>query len=226
MKILLVEDDPDMSKALARALEKRGFEITCCFDGVSALGLIKERSADAIVLDLNIPVLDGLHLLQRVRTQGIDTPVLILTARGAVGDRIAGLNAGADDYLPKPFDLEELEARLRALLRRVRGGDIVQCGELRLERSSGAFYRGKEPLELTPREHALLKVLAENSGRAVTKERLLRLVFPNEENLQMEAVEVVVYRLRKKLADTGTEIMTLRGLGYLLRPQPKTDNDT
>jgi two-component system response regulator TctD len=221
MNILLVEDDADMSKALLRALEKRNFQVTPCYDGTVALRLIKEGVGDLVILDLNIPGLDGLHLLQRMRSQGIDTPVIVLTARGAVGDRVAGLNAGADDYLPKPFDLEELDARIRALLRRKGGGEesVQKCGELRFERSSGAFYCGENPLEFTPREHTLLKALMARPGHAVTKERLFQLVFPNDEDAQIEAIEVIVHRLRKKLAGTRTEIMTLRGLGYLLRVQ-------
>jgi DNA-binding response OmpR family regulator len=221
MNILLVEDDVDMSKALARALERRGFGVTACFDGATALRNIKDGANDLVILDLNIPGLDGLHLLQRLRSQGNETPVIVLTARGAVGDRVAGLNAGADDYLAKPFDLEELEARIRALLRR-RGGDesVQKCGELRYERSSGAFYHGDDPLEFTPREQTLLKALMARPGHAVTKERLFQLVFPTDENAQIEAVEVIVHRIRKKLTDTRTEIMTLRGLGYLLRAQP------
>ena len=118
MKILLVEDDFDLSGALMRALTRRGMEVITSGDGLTALGLCKHHAFDAIALDLSIPCIDGLHLLQRLRGDGDHTPVLILTARGAVGDRVAGLNAGADDYLAKPFDLDELEARLRALLRR------------------------------------------------------------------------------------------------------------
>jgi two-component system response regulator TctD len=224
MKILLVEDDVDMSKALLRALEKRNFAVTPCYDGAIALRLIRDGAADLVILDLNIPGLDGLHLLQRVREHGIDVPVIVLTARGAVGDRVAGLNAGADDYLAKPFDLEELDARIRALLRRRGGAEegMQKCGELRLERSSGAFYHGEEPLEFTPREHTLLKALMARPGHAVTKERLFQLVFPADENAQIEAIEVIVHRLRKKLTGTRTEIMTLRGLGYLLRSQQGT----
>lgn len=225
MKILLVEDDVDISKVLVRTLERRGFSVTPCFDGSTALRLIKDGVGDLIILDLNIPMVDGLHVLQRIRSQGIDTPVLVLTARSAVGDKVAGLNAGADDYLSKPFDLEELEARVRALLRR-RGGEAdaasLKCGELRYERASGAFYHGDDPLELTPREHTLLEVLMTNAGRAVKKERLFQLVFPADKDAQLEAVEVLVYRIRKKLAETKTEIVTLRGLGYLLRAQRRS----
>ncbi|RYF54891.1 MAG: response regulator, partial [Comamonadaceae bacterium] len=153
------------------------------------------------------------------------TPVLLLTARGTVGDRIMGLNAGADDYLPKPFDLDELEARLRALRRRHQNSGAEsaaspqQVGALRYEIDSGAIYHKTQVLELTPRELALLKVLMLKPGHAVTKERLFELVFPGETNVQYEAIEVVVYRLRKKLAGTGATLMTLRGLGYLLREE-------
>lgn len=222
MKILLVEDDIDMSRALCRALEKRGFQVTPCADGTQALRLIRDEVCDLVILDLNIPGLDGLHILQRVRAQDIGTPIIVLTARGSVGDRVAGLHAGADDYLAKPFDLEELEARIHALLRRKGGGEEVlqKCGQLRFERSSGAFYHGELPLEFTPREQALLKALIARPGHAVNRERLLQLVFPDDANVQVEAIEVVIHRLRKKLVATRSEIMTLRGLGYLLRQAP------
>jgi two-component system response regulator TctD len=154
------------------------------------------------------------------------TPVLLLTARGTVGDRIMGLNAGADDYLPKPFDLDELEARIRALRRRHQnaGADVIlnpqEVGGLRFDPESGAIYHRGGILELTPRELALLKALMMKPGHAVSKERLFELVFPGETDVQYEAVEVVVYRLRKKLVGTGAALMTLRGLGYLLRAEP------
>jgi DNA-binding response OmpR family regulator len=220
VNILLIEDDQDMSKALSRALERRGFAVTPCFDGASGLRQMRDGEADLVILDLNIPVIDGLHLLQRAREQEIDTPVIVLTARGAVGDRIAGLNAGADDYLAKPFDLNELEARIHALLRRKNGGSdaVLKCADLHYERSSGAFYHNGNALEFTPREQALLKALIARPGHAVTKERLFRLVFALEENAQIDAIEVIIHRLRKKLSATRAEVMTLRGLGYLLRP--------
>lgn len=226
MNILLVEDDIDISRVLVRTLERRGFSVRPCFDGSTALRLIRQGTMDLVLLDLNIPQVDGLSVLQRIRAQGIETPVLVLTARGAVGDRIAGLNAGADDYLSKPFDLEELDARIRALLRR-RGGhgavSVQQCGNLRHDHTSGAFYLGDDPLELTPREHDLLERLMAQQGRAVKKERLLQEVFPSDKEAQPDAVEVLVYRLRKKIAGTHAEIVTLRGLGYLLRPERKPD---
>ncbi len=221
MRILVVEDDPDLSKALVRALEKRGFAVTPCFDGLKAFQAIRQDAHDIIILDLNIPGEDGLHLLQRMRNAGIGTPVLILTARSSIGDKIAGLNAGGDDYLSKPFDLDELEARINALARRIRGheDERIVCGSLRFERDSGAFYIGGEPLVLTPREQAMLQALIAKRGHAVTKERLFRIVFSDEEQVHFEAIEVVAHRLRKKLAGTGTALMTLRGLGYLLREE-------
>lgn len=220
MHILLVEDDAEMSKVLARTLERRGYTVTTCLDGVSALRHINDEGNDLVLLDLSLPQLDGLHILQRMRMRGITTPVIILTARGAVGDKIAGLNSGADDYLAKPFDLEELDARIRALLRRNGKGGIAHdpsCAQLRYSRDTDVFYQGDEPMELSPREHALLKALVVHPGQAVKKDKLLKAVFPPEEDIHKEAVEVLVYRLRKKLAATGAEIVTLRGVGYLLR---------
>ncbi|OWQ92290.1 two-component system response regulator [Roseateles aquatilis] len=220
MQILLIEDDAEMSRVLARTLEKQGYSVTACLDGVSALRHIGDEANDIVLLDLNLPQLDGLHILQRMRMRGITTPVIILTARGAVGDKIAGLNSGADDYLAKPFDLEELDARIRALLRRHgKGGISVDptCGQLRYHRDSDAFLHGQDHLELSPREHALLRVLAVKPGQAVKKEKILKAVFPNDDDVHKEAVEVLVYRLRKRLVATGAEIITLRGLGYMLR---------
>jgi two-component system response regulator TctD len=219
MKLLLVEDDPSMAPALRLALERRGFEVDWCADGVEALNRLRHHTPDLALLDLTIPQLDGLQVLHRVRAEGLRVPIILLTARGAVGDRVQGLNAGADDYLAKPFDLDELEARIRAQLRRHGSDepDRLTCGPLAMERESGAFYLGEEVLELTPREQALLKALIARPGHAVAKEKLFRLVFPMEQDIQFEAIEVVAYRLRKKLAGSGVSLVTLRGLGYLLR---------
>lgn len=227
MKLLLIEDDASMQVALQRALSRRGFEVLSCTDGALALDQWTSAQPDAVVLDLSLPGMDGLQVLELARRQGLNTPVLILTARGTVGDRVMGLNLGADDYLPKPFDLDELEARLRALGRRrsdakrritsesVDSDRVV--GTLRYEKESGAVYHQGLVLELTPRELALLQALMVKPGHAVSKEKLFGLVFPGEVDVQYEAVEVVVYRLRKKLLHTGVNLMTLRGLGYLLK---------
>ena len=217
MRVLVVEDDFDLSGALIRLLTRRGFHTAHCTHATEALQLLSQELFDLIVLDLGLPGMDGLQLLQRLRARGLTQPVLVLTARGAVGDRVAGLNAGADDYLAKPFDPDELEARLRALARRVGVQDEPRCGELRLDRSAGAFYWGPQALELTPRESALLAGLMEHPGRAITKSRLTALAFGSEPPTQPDAVEVVVHRLRKKLAHTRVQITTLRGLGYLIQ---------
>ena len=212
MKVLLVEDDPSMLATLERALSRRGLEVTGCNDGQQALDRWHAAPPDVVLLDLTLPGMDGLDVLARARRGGLTTPVLILTARGTVGDRIIGLNTGADDYLPKPFDLDELEARVRALHRRhhTAGADSPadqRVGRLRLERESGAVYRGDEVLDLTPRELALVQALMARPGHAVSKERLFELVFPGESDVQFEAVEVVVYRLRKKLAGSGASLV-------------------
>jgi two-component system, OmpR family, response regulator TctD len=177
------------------------------------------------VLDLSLPGLDGLQVLSQARAAGLKTPVLILTARGTVGDRILGLDTGADDYLPKPFDLDELEARVRALARRADAAVPPSAGPppfngLSCDDASAAVYFHGMPLDLAPREAALLRALLVKPGHAVSKERLFELVFPGEPDVQFEAIEVVVYRLRKKLAETGTQVVNLRGLGYLLKSAP------
>ncbi len=227
LKLLLIEDDASMQTALQRALGRRGIDVLSCTDGALAVAQWTAVQPDVVALDLSLPGLDGLQVLEQARGIGLITPVLILTARGTVGDRIMGLNLGADDYLPKPFDLDELEARVRALgRRRTRPGarndtetdsspNVV--GGLRYEKESGAIYHDGLVMELTPRELALLQALMAKPGHAVAKEKLFELVFPGESDVQYEAVEVVVYRLRKKLSHTGVTLMTLRGLGYLLK---------
>ncbi|HVZ43487.1 MAG TPA: response regulator transcription factor [Ramlibacter sp.] len=229
MKVLLVEDDASMRTTLERALGRRGIHVTSCADGGRALDAWRAAQPDVVMLDLSLPRRDGLDVLQEARAAGMRTPVLILTARGTVGDRILGLNTGADDYLPKPFDLDELEARLKALGRRHAGagagasatanGDSFRLGSLRYDKSSGAVYFRDDVLELTPRESSLVAALLARPGHAVTKEKLFEAVFAGEPGVQYEAIEVVVYRLRKKLAPTGVSLATLRGLGYLLKAE-------
>jgi two-component system, OmpR family, response regulator TctD len=227
MKLLLVEDDAIMRSVLERTLSRRGILIEACGDGLVALEKWRAMSFDVVLLDLTLPGIDGLQVLAQARQSGLNTPVLIATARGTVGDRIMGLNLGADDYLPKPFDLDELEARLRALVRR-RGTTALEDSEaashgqtvlasLRYDKSSGAIYSAGQAMELTPRELALLQTLMLKPGHAVAKEKLLERVFPGQADVQAEAIEVVVYRLRKKLQHSGVTLMTLRGLGYLIK---------
>ena len=227
MKLLLVEDDAVMQSALDRSLSRRGFSVYPCGDGLQALGKWRTTRFDVVLLDLTLPGLDGLQVLAQARQSGLNTPVLIATARGTVGDRIVGLNLGADDYLPKPFDLDELEARLRALVRRrvTQTSNLddqeefgsIQLGTLRYEKSSGAIYHINAAMDLTPRERKLLQTLLLKKGHAVSKEQLFEVVFPGQADVQYEAIEVVVYRLRKKLQECGVTLTTLRGLGYLIK---------
>ena len=192
---------------------------------------------DLVLLDLTLPQTDGLTILQTARAAGMQTPVIILTARGTVGDKILGLNNGADDYLPKPFDLDELEARVRALLRRGASSptgaypaspavshaqegisaQIFSLGHLQFDNTNQAAYWQGEILELPPRELTMLGALMHYPNKAVAKERLFKLIFPSEKDVQFEAIDVVAYRLRKKLAHTHVSLITLRGLGYLLK---------
>lgn len=216
MNVLLIEDDLDLSQALSQVLRSRGLELVCCADGLEALALARRHAFDAIVLDLSLPGIDGLELLQRIRSDGSVMPVLIVTARAAVGERVLGLNAGADDYLAKPFDVDELEARLRALVRRSQGDEDLHCGMLRLDRASNVFFKGLLPLDLSPRESSLLKALMARKGQAVSKEVLRDAVFGEHNVGDVDAIEVLVHRLRKRLAGGGVELMTLRGVGYLL----------
>ncbi|NBW50802.1 MAG: DNA-binding response regulator [Betaproteobacteria bacterium] len=224
MHLLLIEDDPALHTTLQRSLVRAQMRVDVCSDGAAALKQWTDLQPDVVVLDLSLPGVDGLDVLKQARRNGLRTPVLILTARGTVGDKVLGLNAGADDYLPKPFDLDELEARVRALHRRNADNPLpqssdLQVGELRLDRSSGAIYHRHQVMDLTPKELALMGALMSRPGHAVSKERLFEVVFPGQADVQFEAIEVVVYRLRKKLTATRVSLVTLRGLGYLLRAE-------
>ncbi len=221
MKLLLIEDNVAMQTTLQRSFERLGLQVVVCGDGARALDRWRASLPDVVLLDLSLPGMDGLQVLAAARAEGLDTPVLVLTARGTVGDRVLGLNTGADDYLAKPFDLDELEARVRALARRrpeARGAPEVRefCG-LAADADSGAVYLRGEALDLTAREAALLRALLTRPGHALAKEKLTEWVFAGEAEVAPDAVEVVVYRLRKKLAALPVRLVTLRGLGYLLK---------
>ena len=225
MRLLLIEDDPALALTLKRSLERKMMQVQLCDNGSQAVAVWQAMQPDVVALDLSLPGLDGLQVLKIARQAGLLAPVLILTARGTVGDKILGLNSGADDYLPKPFDLDELEARVRALNRRNSNAlasidnQTSALGALRLDRDNRALYLQGAVMDLSPREFALMAALMKNPGQAVAKERLLDFVFPDQTNVQLEAIEVVVYRLRKKLVNAGVTLVTLRGLGYLLKAE-------
>ncbi len=221
-RLLLVEDTPDIALWLATALRQSGLEVVQVGDGLAALAaLVPGHGFDVVVLDLQLPGKDGLQVLQTLRAQGDGVPVLVLTARAAVADRVLGLQLGADDYLAKPFDLGELEARLQALLRRPGRMKSValRLGALELLPDSGEVLWQGQPLALTPREVAALRGLLASPQRPVAKDKLHAQVF-GEELVELEAVEVLIHRLRRKLeqrtGESGVRVVTLRGMGYML----------
>jgi two-component system response regulator TctD len=224
VKLMIIEDNPALRETLERTFRRREMQVVSCDDGARAVDRWQASLPDVVILDLSLPGLDGLDVLADARASGLQTPVLILTARSTVGDRILGLNGGADDYLAKPFDLDELEARVRALARRAAGSgrnehDTPEFWGLRVDANSGAVCHRGQPLELAPREAALLRALLIRPGQAMTKERLSELVFAGDVPTLPDAIEVVAYRLRRRLAGTNARLVTLRGLGYLLSPE-------
>ncbi|AYC34267.1 response regulator [Pseudomonas cavernae] len=218
MRILLVEDHPPLADSVAAALKSGGWTVDVLGDGVAAdLALQSEEYALAI-LDIGLPRLDGFEVLARLRGRGQTLPVLLLTARGEVKDRVHGLNLGADDYLAKPFELAELEARVKALLRRslLGGEQKQQCGALVYDLGTRRFSLAGEFLSLTAREQAVLEVLIARPGRVLSKEQLAAQVFGLDQDASPDAIEIYVHRLRKKLEGSEVAIVTFRGLGYLL----------
>ena len=218
MRVLLVEDEAEMASWLVRAFKQSGFVPDHASDAASAESLLASNDYDALVLDLQLPDKHGLAVLADMRKAGNRTPVLILTAQGALQDRVKGLNAGADDFLTKPFAIEELEARISALVRRSKGRSHapLQCGSLACPHDSRAFTLAGTLLQLTPRESAALSILLARSGSPVEKSQLWGKVFPSESNAGPDAIELVLHRLRRKLAGGDVRIVTVRGLGYML----------
>jgi two-component system OmpR family response regulator len=218
MRVLLVEDDPALLESLEHGLRQMGFGVETSHNGFEADAILSTRVFDLAVLDLGLPGLDGLEVLRRLRLRGSQMPVLVLTARDGVGNKVSGLNAGADDYMLKPFDFQELEARLRALLRRSQKdrSERLCVGQLTLDRSGRRAYVGTQPLELSAREIRVLEMLMTRAGRVVSKEQLVSALSDEGEEIGENAVEVYMHRLRKKLEPASVQIRTLRGLGYLM----------
>jgi two-component system response regulator TctD len=218
MRLLLVEDSAKLAAWLGKSLEHHGYAVDTSRDGAEADTLLRTEAYDAVVLDLSLPSLDGLVVLQRLRERGNACPVIVLTARGDLDDRVKGLNLGADDYLAKPFDLKELEARLQAVIRRSNGisAPTIRLGPLVYESSGRVFTLKGERLALRPKEHAVLEILLLRAGKAVSKPALHDGVFSMDATTSQDVVEIYIHRLRKQLQDTGLSIVTLRGLGYVL----------
>lgn len=222
MRILLAEDEAPLATWLARALEQGGFQVDWVADGRLVAPAVRDTRYDALVLDLGLPGLGGREVLADLRRADERLPILILTARDSLIERVGSLTEGADDFLAKPFELAELEARLVALIRRARGSEHPRfaCGPLAYDAGSKQFVLGGEKLKLTPREHAVLRALIQHSGQPLTKQEILERVFSDEADVQPEAIEVLVHRLRKRLEAGPVRITTLRGLGYLLEAGP------
>lgn len=220
MRILLAEDNLDLSQWIARLLRRDNYVIDCVHRGDDADAALAGQDYALVILDLGLPHLDGIEVLKRLRARGSSTPVIILTANDAVSSRVKGLDSGADDYLVKPFDAEELEARIRAQLRRSRASfdPAISCGPLSFDTGSRGFSVGGAALALTPREHAVLETLIQRAGRSVSKNVLAENVFGFDDEANPNAVEIYVHRVRRKLEGSGVAIATLRGLGYVLKP--------
>jgi len=221
MKILLVEDDPTLGEAVMLAIRQAGFAVDWAQDGVQAENALSGYSYDAMLLDLGLPRREGLEVLRHLRKRGVTLPVMILTARDTVEDRVRGLDAGADDYLLKPFALNELLARLRALLRRAHGlaDTQIRMGRLSFDSVKRQVYVGDVPLVLSAREMEVLEILLNHAGHVTAKEAIADRLTGWEEGVGDNAVEVYIHRLRRKLAGSGVLIRTLRGLGYLLEAE-------
>ena len=217
MRVLFVEDDKALGRGVVAFLRSEGFTIDWVEDGETALQEAGEPYA-VIVLDLGLPDINGLDVLVRLRRAGNRTPLMILTARDGLKDRVSGLDLGADDYMLKPFDLEELAARIRALARRLAGDPSpdLTVGNLMLDRNAARAYVDGRDLELRRREHALLLVLATNAGRLVSRRRLIGEIFGHDDEASPNALDLYVARVRRKLEPNGPRIVTYRGQGYVL----------
>ena len=216
MRVLIVEDEPTLASQLAAALGLAGYAVDRADNGVDALALGNNEPVDAVILDLGLPGIDGLTVLKKWRAAGRTMPVLILTARDNWHEKVAGIDAGADDYLAKPFHREELLARLRALIRRAGGHASAElvCGELRLDTRAGRVSVGGEPLTLTSHEYRVLDYLMHHPGQIVSRSDLIEHIYAQDFDRDSNTVEVFIARLRKKLPEGAIE--TVRGLGYRL----------
>jgi two-component system response regulator TctD len=221
MRILLVEDNKSLANWTAKALRAAGMVVDCMADGLDADHVLTTQQYDVVLLDLSLPRMDGLTVLRNMRARGSRVAVLVLTVKSHIEDRVHGLDAGADDYLAKPYALSELEARIRALTRRSQGTarNETTVGSLAYEASGRVFRVHGAPLELTPRERAVMELLVARNGTPVSKQVLSDRIVGLDCSVSIEAIEVYIHRLRRKLDGSGVGIRTLRGLGYILESE-------
>ena len=227
MRVLVIEDEETLLAQLQAQLQSDGYIVDVCADGKEGLYFATEYPLDAAIVDLGLPGLSGIEIIKHLREQGNKLPVLVLTARGRWQDKVEGLEAGADDYLVKPFQMEELQARLKALLRRSAGSptDILECGVLKLNTANQTVVQGDQPVELTAFEYRLLEYFMRHTDSVVSKEELSDYLYPHDDDRDSNVIEVFIGRLRKKLdAGDGSKIIeTLRGRGYRFRMLDPTD---
>ncbi len=218
-KILVVEDDPSIVRLLELELSHREFVVRCACDGVEGLSAAREFEPDVVVLDIMLPKLDGVGVLKKLRERGHEPPVIMLTARDDTLDKVHSLRIGADDYLTKPFDVEELLARVEAVLRRSLGDEVVRVSDLAINTAAREVRRGERVIELTAREYELLVFLARNHRRVLSRGVLLSRVWDQEAGIETNVVDVYIGYLRKKIDTPGEKrlIQTVRGVGYALR---------
>ncbi|MBA2714237.1 MAG: response regulator transcription factor [Rubrobacteraceae bacterium] len=218
-RILVVEDNISITRFVELELKHRNFAVRCAYDGQEALEQLEQFRPEVVVLDIMLPKLDGVGVLNRIRQHGNRVPVIMLTARDSTLDKVHSLNHGADDYLTKPFEIEELTARIQALLRRVEGEEILRVGNLEVDTATREVWRGKREIELTHREYELLEFMAKNPRRVLSRDFLLSRVWDQEFGIPTNVVDVYVGYLRKKVDANGEPklIHTVRGSGYALK---------
>ncbi|WP_269790199.1 response regulator transcription factor [Stenotrophomonas sp. Iso1] len=228
MRLLLVEDNPDLADAIIRRMRRSGHAVDWQADGLAAASVLRYQNFDLVVLDIGLPKLDGLRVLAGMRERGDSTPVLMLTARDGIEDRVQALDVGADDYLGKPFDFREFEARCRVLLRRTRGqaSEVVQVGGFQFDNAAHRVSLDGEQIELPNREYRLLEILVGRLGQVVGKDEIGNGLFGFDDEAGPNAIELYVGRLRKKLAAAPLRITTVRGVGYMLEPSDGTADGT
>ena len=218
-RALIVEDDRSIARVVQMQLEHHGFTVLCCYDGISGLDAVPKFRPEVIVLDIMLPGLDGVGILKKLRSAGIRVPIIMLTARDTPTDKIHSLDHGADDYLSKPFDMGELMARIRVLLRRVEGEEILRVADLEIDTAAHIVRRGDRRIELTAREYELLVFMARNARRVLSRDMLLSRVWEQDFGVTTNVVDVYIGYLRKKIEVPGEKrlIHTVRGAGYVLR---------
>lgn len=221
MRILVVEDQKDLNEIIVRKLSRENYAVDSCTDGEEALEYMEFAEYDAVILDIMLPKLTGIGVLKKIREEGNKTPVLLLTALGTVEDRVAGLDAGADDYLVKPFDFDELTARIRAMIRRAggRSGNIIRVGDILLDQDKREVKRGEKEIVLTAKEFDILEYLMLNQGKVLSRDKLSAHIWNYDYDGGSNVIDVYMHKLRKKIDEEFEEkkIVTLKGVGYMVK---------